>query len=186
MEKEYVEDQYFQYRKATALLLLPSILYRADVQLKLQLAYHALRTLDKHFWAKKGEAEPYKEIRAKLIEAEAYQQMEQPNESRRLLGEAYAYSQFFGGSLGDRHECSFPIVKLGDNWQNVKVRFLSLLIEDYLSFLSRSTANVDRATNPKRFPDRNYTAHAGCLSDAAAEEPDVPSGQRSASGQLWL
>ena len=56
------------------LLYLPSILYRAQIQLKLQLAYHSLRTISS-FNREFSDAGGYKKSRIALIRAEAYQQM---------------------------------------------------------------------------------------------------------------
>lgn len=129
--------KFFEARKWKELLLLPAIIYRANVQLKLQLAYHALDTVDtvrdKYFWGK-----DYKQIRRNLIQVEAYQQMGQLKQSWLYLKEACERISKLEGpteKLDKRILCKMPsflhTARLGD----VKRRFVGLLIEDHLNLL---------------------------------------------------
>lgn len=133
LEKKHGElPLYFVQRKSADLLYFPSVRYRADVQLKLQLAYHALDTLDKHFWHRSTAPAPCQDVRAKLIQVEAYQQMELPVHSWDLLKVLCNEPALFKTDLGFGEDCNIPVVKFGDTWLNAKVRLLGLLIDDHL------------------------------------------------------
>ena len=73
-------------RLGRELLFLPSVLFRADIQLKLQLVYHSLRTLRRYFpMSPPGDISSYKFAKKSLIEVEAYLKMGWKDESWTLL-----------------------------------------------------------------------------------------------------
>ena len=127
---------FFKKNHGVALLYLPAILYRAEVQLKLQFAYHALDTLNERFQENKfvditKEKNPQKEIRAMIIDAEAYQQLGRLDKSWACLDKAYKKPPKNVGAvcLGHRLEAKPPTTQ--------RERFIDLLIADHLNWLKR-------------------------------------------------
>lgn len=116
------------------LLYFPGVLYRADVQLKLQLAYHALKTLEELFLDEAEESGFYKGVKAKLIQVEAHQQMDRLDCSRELLGQV-GNDLELPISLTSTESCEIPHIAIDAGLQNVKVRFLGILVDHYLAVL---------------------------------------------------
>ena len=137
-----------------ALLYLPAILYRAEVQLKLQFAYHSLDTLDKRFWKNKSiniaeeERTSHKKIHSMLIEAQAYQQMERLDKSWGILNgdannkvkekqEGICKLVADNVQLGQRTDCIIPERdKLNQRFPGLGERFIDILIADHLDWLT--------------------------------------------------
>ncbi len=143
---------YYDERLGDQLVFWPAVCRRADVQLKLQLAYHALRTLPQQFLA--GESctaetgpfsnrylsnEPPSERRRqwmKLIEAEAYWQMNRLDLSSHCfvsLGANLFGPQYLRTS--DRSTWTIPA-----NWSHsvnrlIRTRCLGLVISDLIGYL---------------------------------------------------
>ena len=126
--------EFYQHHSGEKLLLLPAKLFRAEVQLKLQLAYHALDTLKKGI-ARKGR---YKEIQANIIRAQAYQQMRRLDLSRATLDsirqELLEKSEEHKGRL-DFEPPDVSAIK-GCNYPSLAERFFDILIEDHLQWLT--------------------------------------------------
>lgn len=148
---------YFEERYGYRLLYLPAVIYRADVQLRLQLAYHALDTINKYFQSPEA-ITVYKQIRGQLIEAEAYQQMGRLDEegSWKRLNSAYILLPTLNMSpdeLKERMNQAKPIDGLGKRMlfktlpyrlfqgqrQNIKGKFLHFYVEDHLEWLEQSS-----------------------------------------------
>ncbi len=117
--------------KGRELLLLPAKLYRAEVQLKLQFAYHTIGTLQNC-----GPLSEQKQTRAQIINAEAYQQLGR-------LGESWGVFEKAGdslgcGQLGQRTEWVIPKSdELNQRFPSLWERFIDLLIADHLNWLKR-------------------------------------------------
>ena len=124
------------------LLYLPAILYRAEVQLKLQFAYHSLDTLDTRFWNNKDEKisvkkwrTRQKEIRANIIGAQAYQQMGRLDKSWGIL-EGILPLLGYKGKLGHRIKANCPKFNSKNHrFPNLQERFIDILIADHLGWL---------------------------------------------------
>ena len=135
--KSNVNRDFFNRHSGTALLYVPAIFSRAEVQLKLQFAYHALDTLDERFWRDKfvdstgAKKTPQKEIRAMIIETQAYQQMGRLDKSWICLNKAYKKLLGNEGTecLGHRLEVIKPPTTSPE-------RFIDLLIADHLGWLT--------------------------------------------------
>lgn len=140
---------FFADRFGDLLLFLPSVLFRADIQLKLQLAYHSLDTLQRFFWPEKdliprGVPTDHKLVRARLIEAEAHQQMGRlhDSESWKYLTNVYG-SLSDGGELGQRIECR--MLQPGADLQNLRKRFVDVLIKDHVDWLGLEGVEKDES-----------------------------------------
>ena len=142
--EEKLKLLFYTRRSGDRLLYLPSIIYRADVQLKLQLAYHALKTLRRCKIISRLRQDDYKSIKAKLIEAQAYQLMGELSESSARLGRLWRV--LFEGKVsndmfphgGTKRPAAFEQrVLLGEYRQNVKGRLLSLAMDQQLNYLER-------------------------------------------------
>jgi ribonuclease BN (tRNA processing enzyme) len=134
--------EYYHYRLGTKLLLVPAVFFRAMVQLKLQLAYHAASTLREYgsYWERgqglvsvRSTARNLKAIRARLIEAEAFQQMGMAKEGWDCLSDLCQC--LFDRQLGGIEECLAWTVQIGEKWQNAKGQLLTLLIDHHLTEL---------------------------------------------------
>lgn len=158
---------FFDYRHGYAVLYLPAVLYRADVQLRLQLAYHAIDTLDKYLKPPE-KIGTYKEVRAQLIKAEAYQQMgrlddegsweylrraycllfsssEPPNEPEKQRAQNKAPNNLKKRTAFELLPCTL----FNEPWKNIKGQFLHFYVEDYLEWLkqtSLATKQQDRCS----------------------------------------
>lgn len=156
-EKEILK--FFDDLHGQQLLLVPAKLYRAEVQLKLQLAYHSHKTLESiKPILKKDEKSTesarymqYLEIRLNIIDAQAYQQLGRLDKSRECLNAIYT-SLFPGKKLTLDKRSNFigdaglPVI---DNdiqqstFSRLCERFLDILIEDYLNWLKMEERDVD-------------------------------------------
>lgn len=142
--------QFFRDRLAVEVLLVPSVVFRATVQLKLQMAYHALATLEKYrsYWQTDPPAEApngtllnYKELKARCIKVEAYWQMDDSETSWRLLQDLY--NDLFHAELGEQDQCTFARLCDGERQRNLKSQALSLLIDHHLSRLGSALEAMD-------------------------------------------
>lgn len=159
------EMEFFQERLGVPLIYLPSVLLRAEIQLKIQLAYHALNTLHKRLWERdkfphQQEVSTHKQIRAKLIEIEAYQQMEDLGESWRRLREVY---EKLLSAASVRGSLKLPEVTPTHVWQNLSGRFLGLLVDHHLSRLDGHLSKLQPIaigqTESKPFAQTRYIRH---------------------------
>jgi len=137
---------YFESHLGNSLIYIPSVLYRADIQLKLQLAYNALDTLNRYFWSDyieestyKIEKTPYKVTHGLLIQVEANRLTDNLNSSWDNLKEACGklLNKDKGRIL--RSRVYQPPVELFNSPQkqcwNLKERFVDLFVEDELDWL---------------------------------------------------
>ena len=131
VNQEESKKGFFDKQLDKKVLLLPAILFRANIQLKLQLAFHALDTLDKHFRKFQGTSE-YKDCRAKLITAEAYQQLGDLRKGFKHLNKA-SQALPLGKPLGKRLDCVMPTRDQG--WPDLRGRLTDLLIENHTDYL---------------------------------------------------
>jgi len=110
-------------RLGRKLLYLPSVLYRAEIQLKLQLAYHAQRTIAEYVESPGR----YKQAQANLIKAEAYQQMGRWQQVWQTLCEVYGFTHS-GTSLKCERVIQPFSAEPGSRFANLKGRLQELLI----------------------------------------------------------
>lgn len=139
------------------LLLIPAKLYRAEVQLKLQLAYHALKILeDPDFAPKDGEVtedarlRDYLNIRINIISAQAYQQLGRLDRSWESLKNIYAI--VFPNKINNKKLTLESVRYRSDFLKGAKFhltdgdieqchfpilaeRFLDILTEEYLNWM---------------------------------------------------
>lgn len=139
--------RFFNRNNGKALLYLRAILYRADVQLKLQFAYHTLDTLNRYFWNNKG-ISSHKKISAMIIEAQAYQQMGRldkswgildGNEDNKVKEKQEGICKLVADNvqLGQRTDCIIPERdKLNQRFPGLGERFIDILIADHLDWLT--------------------------------------------------
>jgi len=145
-KKKPEKREYFKSHLGNSLIYVPSVLYRADIQLKLQLAYHALDTLNRYFWREyiegttyKIERTPYKVIHSLLIQAESNQQMDDLDSSWDNLKEACG--KLLNKDKGQvlRSRVYQPPKELYDikrkEYRNLKDIFIDLFVEDELWWL---------------------------------------------------
>lgn len=136
------------------LLYLPSILYRAQVQLKLQLAYHSLKTTS-FFQSEFSNAGGYRQSRIALIKAEAYQQMGNLDRSLDELREVinYLLSKSSNPLMNSGQLC-FKILsdRLKDisclQYSNLRGRLIDLVISSQLTQLEVS-GNIRALNDPE-------------------------------------
>ena len=153
-ESEKLEDKdkvdFYNERKGDGLIYLPAIIYRADIQLKLQLAYHALKTLGRCSSKLEEEEHNYKRYKADLIKIQAYQFLGDFKEASKILNNSWK-------ALFEGEEQEFPYLEKNDSdneelkcakafnkdispgtcRQNVKGRLLSLAMDQHLNCLKR-------------------------------------------------
>ena len=113
------------------LLYLPAVLYRAEIQLKLQLAYHAYRTIFEYL----DDFEGYKLAHANLIKAEAYQQMGRRDQAWQALWQVFKSAHDGSGDLGFRKHVRSFSAKPGEKLANIKGRLQNLVIAEHLEYL---------------------------------------------------
>jgi len=137
--------KFCEYRSGKNLIYLPAILYRADIQLKLQLAYHAIKTLDDY----PKEFEHYKAAKASLIRAEAYQQMGRSTKSWDELKSTYqfAWESIDLGKPGDYREFT---VEPECQKANLKGRLMGLLSYEHLNHLKKKAPMEESFVNQIR------------------------------------
>lgn len=137
-----VKNDDYEEPMGRELLLLPAILYRAEVQLKLQMAYHTLDTLNKHENEDRSDelhcwGSEHRRVAADIIKAQAYQQLGRLDKSWEVFQKAL---RFFGcnTNLGERRVGPIIPTFSQDNHRflNLQERFISILIEDHLQWLS--------------------------------------------------
>jgi len=134
--------------KGRELLLLPAKLYRAEVQLKLQFAFHVLQTLTEHEEKNnggnyKGWKSEHKKIRAEIIRVQAYQQLGRLDKSWCALEEIY--DRLGCGRLGERKDCTIPDYdNLNRNFPGLGERFIDLLTADHLGWLKLEGENEQK------------------------------------------
>lgn len=135
--------QFFNGYNGKELIFSPAKLYRAEVQLKLQLAYHVLDTLkESDRW------QGFKRIRAKLMKAQAYQQMGRLDMSWSALKKVSKGLKL--KDLGKPLDCVFPNKEDIDkcDYSGLAERFFDILIEDHLQWLTFE------GRDPKRSKDK--------------------------------
>lgn len=123
--------EFYKHHSGKKLLLLPAILYRAEVQIKLQIAYHALNTL------KEGDRwRGFKKIRATLMEAQAFQYMGRLDKSWSALKKVSKGLKL--KDLSKPLKCVFPNKEDIDkcDYPGLAERFFDILIEDHLQWLT--------------------------------------------------
>ncbi|MCE5316713.1 MAG: hypothetical protein LLG04_05040, partial [Parachlamydia sp.] len=152
--KEHLEKEFYKKRKAYQLLYLPSILYRAEIQNELQLAYHASDTVSDEKLKSLGASEhsPHKENKIHLIRAEALQQMGLWDDAWKELS---IVARSFGTRLGS-YETAIPISALpGEQYSNIKSKLQSLVEAEHQWYLKNSKLNqttfIQYLTNFKDF-----------------------------------
>jgi len=121
-------------RMGRELLYLPAVLYRSEIQLKLQLAYHAQDTFAIHLHA----PTEYKEAKSNIIKAEAYQQMGRHDQAWQALWQAYQFSKDNPEDLGCREHVRSFTAKPGKKLANLRGRLQNLVIADHLDNLKES------------------------------------------------
>ncbi|MFC1974469.1 hypothetical protein ACFLVA_00460, partial [Chloroflexota bacterium] len=142
--------EFFNKHYGYLLLYFPAVIYRADVQLRLQLAYHALDTI-KRYLEPENELNNYKKVRKELIATEAYQQMGRLTGSWSCLARAYDLLVSLESSnklqeqvpqdrqyrLGERTSFQFLPFALFSTPRRkiIKGQFLNFYIEDHLEML---------------------------------------------------
>ncbi|GAI33536.1 unnamed protein product, partial [marine sediment metagenome] len=136
-EWEEKRQELFKYYKGSfgkQLLFLPAQIFRAEVQLKLQLAYHALETLNAV--TSSGRLSKYKRTRALLIKIQAFQLMGRLDKSWASLTIASKYLSV--NKIKGRFDCKFPDRNdiNGCDFPRLGERFVDLLIDDYLQWLT--------------------------------------------------
>ena len=130
------ELDFFERNEGYRLLLSPAIMFRAEVQLKLQLAYHALDTLYNLLYSHPilkefMDSDNYMWIQAELIEIQAYQQMGRLVKSWEHIESVC--DRFSDNPIDERYKCNFPIFE--DLQRGFEERFLDILIDDHLNSL---------------------------------------------------
>ena len=132
IRKNEEKKKFAQSRLGEALLYSPAVLYRAEVQLKLQLAYHALKTLDTYL---KNPSE-YKEARKLLAIAEAYQQIYQQMNNRGKIYKPFEeIANMLGVDLKHSSQITEKLVQSKGKHQNLMGKLRGLLASYYLQHL---------------------------------------------------
>ncbi len=138
---------FYNTRKGASLLYLPAVIYRSAIQLKQQLAYHALKTLRRCSGELENEEHKYQRYKADLIKIRANQLMGEWREAGGLLRglwedlfkEKQAFP-YFNKKQKMIHAKSFNAdIPAGTDRQNIKGRLLSLAIDQHLNCLRRQT-----------------------------------------------
>jgi len=133
----------FRNNHGVELLYSQAILFRTEVQLKLQFAYHSLATLKQYFWKNERITIPLKEeghrqgiIRAMLITVQAYQQLGRLDRSWPFLYGAYSQLSISKERLGKRTECVIPKRdQLNQRFLSLGERFIDILTADHFGWL---------------------------------------------------
>lgn len=129
------ERDFAEFRFVEDLIYVPSILYRADIQLKLQLSYHALGTIVR--LDKRNKLSIYKEVQKQLIMAEAHQLMGQQKQvwkSLNKVGKALCIQ------MADNKNVTIVKAVPGEKLFNVKERFQVQLADVYLQYLKEDSS----------------------------------------------
>ena len=137
-----------EIRNGKKFIYIPSAIYRADIQLKLQLAYHAHHTINEL----DDNLSEYKKLKKHLILAEVYQQMERRDECRKELTEVCSRAAPIIED-GDLKE----IIKLTDTecqFANIRGKLQSLLADWYLQYFKKRN-HYDSQNKLKETETRN-------------------------------
>ncbi len=149
MSEKNGELKYFIGRHGIKLIYLPAFKYRADLQLKLQLSYHAVDTILSDMKLKslstnnKDEDHKYYEHRCDLIMAEAYLQMGNHEQSNKSLNKVKEYLEDVNDINKETKNCSIVTVKILSKINNLKCsniygRYLDLLLDEKLDKFEKS------------------------------------------------
>jgi len=147
-------------------LYVPSVLYRADVQIKLQLAYHALDTLERYF-PQGPHVTPRKRVQAELICADANQQMYDMRRSWSHLDRAYrgiSDLEQTAGQLGNQRTLAKLARRLGRRpYQGIKGRFIDIFVQDYLTWLETTFEAMTPCGKSRLEPQNTYENALACF-----------------------
>ena len=147
----------FRKNHGRALLYIPAIFSRSEVQLKLQFAYHTINTLQNRRTPSKQ-----KKPRAQIIKAEAYLQLGRLGKSWGALERAG--NSLGCGQLGQRTEWVIPKRdKLNQRFPSLGERFIDILIADHLGWLKRE--GEDERKNQKDNLELRYIVAYGSTKD---------------------
>ena len=128
-EKSY--QRFAPNRLGEALLYFPAVLYRAEVQLKLQLAYHAFKTLAPYL----TNLSKYKLSKNFLAIAEAYQQM---NNKEKIYKPFEEIAEMLEVDLGYSSQITENPVQAENKYQNLMGKLRGLLASYYLQYLIKN------------------------------------------------
>lgn len=120
---------FFTKRLLNELIYQPSVLYKADVHLKMQLAYHAINTLT--LYLKKPSK--YKLFRANLLRAEACQQLDQYPMSYKFIRKVAAGIH---ASVGNKDDVAIIPVDRTKQYANIRSRLQNLLLAYYMNSIN--------------------------------------------------
>lgn len=126
--KNKEKEKFSQSRLGEALLYSTAVLYRAEVQLKLQLAYHARKTLNTYL----KRPSQYKIARKLLATAEAYQQMNNWVDLYETFDEIATRLEV---NLGPSSQIMKNLDRSKGKYRNCMGKLRSLLASYYLQFL---------------------------------------------------
>ncbi|MFX0197165.1 MAG: MBL fold metallo-hydrolase [Candidatus Hodarchaeota archaeon] len=126
--------KFFKNRLVEALLYSPSVLYRADIQLKLQLAYHARDTLRDDLLKFLGDPSPYEMAKTCLVRAQAYQLIGDRVKAWNELNEASKYKQL-KISLDTQDQVTVVSARPLEKYANIKSRIQNHLAYHYFQYL---------------------------------------------------
>lgn len=161
------KKEFFIAHEGNLFLFLPSVLYRADIQIKLQLAYHSLDTLRRYFFTAGNEITTHKKIRAELISAEANQQMDDLSRSWIHLNEAFKCISNLEGlaeELGiTRNFRGLPERFRKQPYQNIKGRFVDIFVEDHLDWLETTYEPKNEGYKFSHSLENTYRNVSSCL-----------------------
>ncbi len=122
-------QNFFNHHYGTALLYIPAMFSRSEVQLKLQFAYHTIGTLPN-----RSPLSEQKKTRAEIIKAQAYQQLGRLGKSWAALKKAG--NSLGCGQIGQRTECIIPKPdELNQRFPGLGERFIDILMADHLGWL---------------------------------------------------
>jgi ribonuclease BN (tRNA processing enzyme) len=166
---------FFKRRQGYLLLYFPAVIFRADVQLRLQLAYHALDTINTYL-APAAEISTYKETRRHLIATEAYQQMGRlgATESWRHLSKAYGLLWKLQSENGPEKKASQQELEelaertsfkplssalfFNGQLNNIKGQFLHFYVEDHLEWLEKVSESMESQVRCSRLVSNLFAA----------------------------
>ncbi len=149
-EKSKKKLEFFENLRGYQLLFFPAIMYRAEVQLKLQLAYHAFETLNDLLYSnpefmKSMSQNRYLKYRAMLIEIQSLQQMGKLKLTLKRI--STISNDLFGELIGERYECKIPIFHIKKRKHGFEERFLDILIDDHLAWFDLHSGDKSVTTD---------------------------------------
>ena len=127
--EQKLDPEFVKNRLGKDFLYLPAVLYRAEVQLKLQLAYHATYTISKH----RINPTSYKEAYANLVRTELFQQMGNYEEGWAAL--RVVAEQKLGIILEQSDQVTILDCEEDEKYPNLRGKVQSLLADHYLQHL---------------------------------------------------